>query len=96
MQAIIGCRFFTLIAVIGSLVGSILCFVEVIFKKKKKSIHIERKLREWANRDVFGFDLILFQGCFLVLESYIEDFHIVSHSLNHGQMVHIVIEAIGM
>lgn len=62
-QTIISCRFFTLIAVVGSLVGSILCFVE---------------------------------GCFLMLESYIEDFHIVSHSLDHGRMVHMVIEAIDM
>jgi hypothetical protein len=31
-QAIIDCRFFTFIAVAGSLLGSVLCFVEVIKK----------------------------------------------------------------
>ncbi|XP_020255144.1 uncharacterized protein LOC109832116 isoform X2 [Asparagus officinalis] len=60
-QAIINCRFFTLIPVVGTLVGSILCFVE---------------------------------GCFLMLESYIEGFHIVTQNLDHGRMVEMVIEGI--
>lgn len=32
VQAIIDCRFFTLFAVAGSLIGSVLCFVEVFMK----------------------------------------------------------------
>lgn len=32
VQAIVDCRFFTLFAVAGSLLGSVLCFLEVIIK----------------------------------------------------------------
>lgn len=36
------------------------------------------------------------QGCFLMLESYIEGFHIVTQNLDHGRMVEMVIEGIGI
>ncbi|KAK7251922.1 hypothetical protein RIF29_35534 [Crotalaria pallida] len=62
-RAIIDFRFFTLFAVAGSLLGSILCFVE---------------------------------GCFLVLKSYAHYFHTLSHSLDQGHLVHLLIEAIDM
>ncbi|XP_077230501.1 uncharacterized protein LOC143863654 isoform X2 [Tasmannia lanceolata] len=35
-KAIYGCRFLTLLAVSGSLVGSLLCFVKVAANEKKK------------------------------------------------------------
>ncbi|XP_016647904.1 PREDICTED: uncharacterized protein LOC103320792 isoform X1 [Prunus mume] len=61
-RGIIDCRFFTLLAVSGSLLGSVLCFVE---------------------------------GCFMVLESYFQYFHALSHKTDQGHMVHLLIEAIG-
>ncbi|KAJ4967110.1 hypothetical protein NE237_018959 [Protea cynaroides] len=71
-RAIIDCRFFTLFAVAGTLLGSILCFVE---------------------------------GCFLILESYFNYFHMMlqhsDHGHNvelqhsdHGHVVELLIEAI--
>ncbi|KAI5353937.1 hypothetical protein L3X38_006831 [Prunus dulcis] len=62
-RGIIDCRFFTLLAVAGSLLGSVLCFVE---------------------------------GCFIVLESYFQYFHALSHKTDQGHMVHLLIEAIDM
>ncbi|XP_008220738.1 PREDICTED: uncharacterized protein LOC103320792 isoform X2 [Prunus mume] len=62
-RGIIDCRFFTLLAVSGSLLGSVLCFVE---------------------------------GCFMVLESYFQYFHALSHKTDQGHMVHLLIEAIDM
>ncbi|CAL8995812.1 unnamed protein product [Prunus brigantina] len=62
-RGIIDCRFFTLLAVAGSLLGSVLCFVE---------------------------------GCFIVLESYFQYFHALSHKMDQGHMVHLLIEAIDM
>ncbi|CAL8099967.1 unnamed protein product [Prunus armeniaca] len=62
-RGIIDCRFFTLLAVAGSLLGSVLCFVE---------------------------------GCFMVLESYFQYFHALSHKTDQGHMVHLLIEAIDM
>ncbi|GMP81157.1 hypothetical protein CsSME_00035960 [Camellia sinensis var. sinensis] len=62
-RVIIDCRFFTLFAVAGSLVGSILCFVE---------------------------------GCFMVLESYFHYFNSLSQSSDHGDVMHLLIEAIDM
>ncbi|XP_019445918.1 PREDICTED: uncharacterized protein LOC109349537 [Lupinus angustifolius] len=62
-RAIIDCRFFTFLAVAGTLLGSILCFLE---------------------------------GCFLVIESYKHYFHTLSHSLEQGHLVHLLIEAIDM
>ncbi|XP_050364753.1 uncharacterized protein LOC126783343 [Argentina anserina] len=62
-KGIIDCRFFTLLAVAGSLLGSVLCFVE---------------------------------GCFIVLESYFQYFHALSHKTDQGHMVHLLIEAIDM
>ncbi|KAH0990405.1 hypothetical protein GBA52_001888 [Prunus armeniaca] len=62
-RGIMDCRFFTLLAVAGSLLGSVLCFVE---------------------------------GCFMVLESYFQYFHALSHKTDQGHMVHLLIEAIDM
>ncbi|KAE9613694.1 hypothetical protein Lalb_Chr05g0220131 [Lupinus albus] len=63
VQAIIDCRFFTFFGVAGTLLGSILCFIE---------------------------------GFFLVTESYKHYFHTLSHSLDQGHLVHLLIEAIGL
>ncbi|KAL2344603.1 hypothetical protein Fmac_005888 [Flemingia macrophylla] len=60
-RAIIDCRFFTLFAVAGSLLGSVLCF---------------------------------FEGCLLVIESYMHYFHMLSTRLDQGHLVHLLIEAI--
>ncbi|PON36241.1 hypothetical protein PanWU01x14_330010 [Parasponia andersonii] len=62
-RAIIDCRFFTLFAVGGSLLASVLCFVE---------------------------------GCFIVVESYIQYFHNLSHKADQGHVMHLLIEAIDM
>ncbi|KAF7829713.1 putative transmembrane protein [Senna tora] len=62
-KAIIDCRFFTLFGVVGSLVGSVLCFLE---------------------------------GCFLVMHSYVQYFHILSERLDQGHVVQLLIEAIDM
>ncbi|KAL5574351.1 hypothetical protein UlMin_023948 [Ulmus minor] len=63
-KVIIDCRFFSLFAVAGSLLASVLCFVE---------------------------------GCFFVIESYIQYFHTLSHrSSDHVDVVHLLIEAIDM
>ncbi|KAF1873200.1 hypothetical protein Lal_00016338 [Lupinus albus] len=62
-RAIIDCRFFTFFGVAGTLLGSILCFIE---------------------------------GFFLVTESYKHYFHTLSHSLDQGHLVHLLIEAIDM
>lgn len=35
------------------------------------------------------------QGCFIVLESYFQYFHALSHKTDQGHMVHLLIEAIG-
>lgn len=62
-RGVVDCRFFTLLAVGGSLLGSILCFVE---------------------------------GCYMVLKSYLKYFHALSHRLDMGGVVHLLIEAIDM
>ncbi|KAI4389566.1 hypothetical protein MLD38_001781 [Melastoma candidum] len=62
-KGMLDCRFFTLLAVAGSMVGSILCFVE---------------------------------GCFLVSESYVEYFHMLSQHTDTGHMVHLLVEALDM
>ncbi|PON88025.1 hypothetical protein TorRG33x02_162270 [Trema orientale] len=62
-RAIIDCRFFTLFAVAGSLLASVLCFVE---------------------------------GCFIVVESYIQYFHNLSYKADQGHVMHLLIEAIDM
>ncbi|KAI4321007.1 hypothetical protein MLD38_034431 [Melastoma candidum] len=62
-KGLIDCRFFTLLAVAGSMVGSILCFIE---------------------------------GCFLVSESYVEYFHMMSQHTDAGHMVHLLVEALDM
>ncbi|OAY22859.1 hypothetical protein MANES_18G031533v8 [Manihot esculenta] len=61
-KAIIGCGFFTLFAIAGSLLSSVLCFLE---------------------------------GCSLILESYFHYFSSLSQSSDQGQMVQLLIEAIG-
>lgn len=60
-QAIFNCRFFTLMAVVGSLAGSLLCF---------------------------------FQGCVLVMESFLEYFHASLHSIDTGHVIFLLVEAI--
>ncbi|OMO87650.1 hypothetical protein CCACVL1_08846 [Corchorus capsularis] len=62
-KVIIDCRFFTMFAVGGSLLGSILCFLE---------------------------------GCFLVLESYLQYFHSLSQKADQEHIIHLLIEAIDM
>ncbi|KAI4336923.1 hypothetical protein L6164_015394 [Bauhinia variegata] len=62
-RAILDCRFFTLLAVVGSLLGSVLCFLE---------------------------------GFFLVIETYLQYFHILSRRLDRGHLVQLLIEAIDM
>uniref|UniRef100_A0A803RAY9 Uncharacterized protein n=1 Tax=Cannabis sativa TaxID=3483 RepID=A0A803RAY9_CANSA len=62
-RGIINCRFFALFAVAGSLLGSVLCFVE---------------------------------GCFLVLQSYFQYFHNLSHKADQGHAMHSLIEATDM
>lgn len=60
-KGIMDCRFVTLFAVAGSLLGSLLCYIE---------------------------------GCFLILESYIQYFHALSRGSELGHLVHLLIEAI--
>ncbi|KAL7262023.1 hypothetical protein ACSBR1_000416 [Camellia fascicularis] len=60
-RTIVDCRFFALFAVVGSLLGSVLCFLE---------------------------------GCFLVIESYLQYFHAMSHRSDQGYVVQLLIEAI--
>lgn len=60
-KAIVDCRFFTLFAIGGSLLGSVLCFVE---------------------------------GCFLILQSYLQYFRAISHTMQQGHVVQLLIEAI--
>ncbi|GMP45130.1 hypothetical protein CsSME_00013758 [Camellia sinensis var. sinensis] len=62
-RTIVDCRFFALFAVAGSLLGSVLCFLE---------------------------------GCFLVIESYLQYFHAMSHRSDQGYVVQLLIEAIDM
>ncbi|XP_057469394.1 uncharacterized protein LOC130758483 [Actinidia eriantha] len=62
-RCIIDCRFFALFAVAGSLLGSVLCFVE---------------------------------GCFMVIESYLQYFHALSQRSDQGHVVHLLVEAIDM
>ncbi|GFY86126.1 hypothetical protein Acr_04g0008640 [Actinidia rufa] len=62
-RSIIDCRFFALFAVAGSLLGSVLCFVE---------------------------------GCFMVIELYLQYFHALSQRSDQGHVVHLLIEAIDM
>ncbi|GMY28520.1 hypothetical protein FCV25MIE_23762 [Fagus crenata] len=62
-RVFIDCRFFTLFAVAGSLLGSVLCFVE---------------------------------GCFTILESYLQYFHTMSHKSDQGHVMQLLIEAIDM
>ncbi|KAJ0981780.1 hypothetical protein J5N97_010035 [Dioscorea zingiberensis] len=62
-QGVIGCQSFTLIAVAGSLIGSVLCFVE---------------------------------GCFFVVESYIEYFRTMSQNIDQTGIIQLLIEAIDM
>ena len=40
MQMILNCRFFTLFAVAGSLIGSVLCFIEVNYLQQKKELRV--------------------------------------------------------
>ncbi|GAB2291343.1 hypothetical protein Dimus_025601 [Dionaea muscipula] len=64
-RVIVDCRFFTLFAVAGSLLGSVLCFVE---------------------------------GSFLILKSYYFGYvhSIMSQTLDHGNSLQLIIEAIDM
>ncbi|KAG6674841.1 hypothetical protein I3842_15G066900 [Carya illinoinensis] len=62
-KAIVDCRFFTLLAVAGSLLGSVLCFLE---------------------------------GCFTIVESYLQYFHSLSHKADQGHVMQLLIEAIDM
>ncbi|KAF5445038.1 hypothetical protein F2P56_034121 [Juglans regia] len=62
-RAIIDCRFFTLFAVVGSLFGSVLCFLE---------------------------------GCFTILESYLQYFHSFSDKSNQEHVMQLLIKAIDM
>ncbi|KAM3710536.1 hypothetical protein ACB098_01G039000 [Castanea mollissima] len=64
-RAIIDCRFFTLFAVAGNLLGSGLCFLE---------------------------------GCFTILEAYLQYFHTLtlSHKSDQGHVMQLLIEAIDM
>ncbi|KAK6245340.1 Uncharacterized protein family UPF0114 - like 2 [Theobroma cacao] len=62
-KVIIDSRFFTLFAVAGSLLGSVLCFME---------------------------------GCFLILESYLQYFHNLSQKSDQEHIIHLLIEAIDM
>lgn len=62
-RAIIDCRFFTLFAVAGTLLGSGLCFLE---------------------------------GCFTILEAYLQYFHALSHKSDQGHVMQLLIEAIDM
>ncbi|KAF8022889.1 hypothetical protein BT93_F0411 [Corymbia citriodora subsp. variegata] len=62
-KTIVDCRFFTLFAVAGSLLGSVLCFLE---------------------------------GCFFVIESYMEYFQSMSHMSDQGHVVQLLVEGIDM
>ncbi|XP_057975514.1 uncharacterized protein LOC131162913 [Malania oleifera] len=62
-RAIIDCRFFTLFAVAGSLVGSILCFLE---------------------------------GCFTIIESYLQYFQALSQRADQGDVMQLLIEALDL
>ncbi|XP_058220927.1 uncharacterized protein LOC131331102 [Rhododendron vialii] len=62
-RALIDCRFFALFAVAGSLLGSVLCFLE---------------------------------GFFLVIQSYVYYFNMLSQNLDQGHVVQLLIEAIDM
>ncbi|KAH7848622.1 hypothetical protein Vadar_005210 [Vaccinium darrowii] len=62
-RSVIDCRFFALFAVVGSLLGSVLCFLE---------------------------------GFFLVIESYVHYFNMLSQNSDKRHMVQLLIEAIDM
>ncbi|KAI8549756.1 hypothetical protein RHMOL_Rhmol06G0050000 [Rhododendron molle] len=62
-RALIDCRFFALFAVAGSLLGSVLCFLE---------------------------------GFFLVIQSYVYYFNMLSQNSDQGHVVQLLIEAIDM
>ncbi|KAH7848704.1 hypothetical protein Vadar_006415 [Vaccinium darrowii] len=62
-RSVIDCRFFALFAVAGSLLGSVLCFLE---------------------------------GFFLIIESYVYYFNMLSQNSDKGHMVQLLIEAIDM
>ncbi|KAG9153051.1 hypothetical protein Leryth_012315 [Lithospermum erythrorhizon] len=62
-KVIVDCRFFTLFAVAGSMIGSVLCFME---------------------------------GCFLVVESYLQYFHALAQRSDQGHIMQLLIESIDM
>ncbi|KAJ6813796.1 uncharacterized protein M6B38_143240 [Iris pallida] len=62
-KGVVGCQYFTLIAVAGSLIGSILCFLE---------------------------------GCFLVLESFLQYSHTMYQRVEQGGTIELLIQAIDM
>lgn len=62
-KAIVDCRFFTLFAVAGSLLGSVLCFLE---------------------------------GCFIIIESYMEYFQSMSQMSHQGHVVQLLVEGLDM
>lgn len=92
------CRFFAMFAVGGSLLSSLLCFVEVLirsdnslethdyffFFRFKKIIQILKDI------------VILLQGFSLIVESYFRYFHSLAQGSEQEHLVHLVIEAMGI
>ena len=102
-QAIIDCRFFTLFAVAGTLLGSGLCFLEVtayfFFQQKFRTVTL--LLFSFFYTYIFlsnnDKDIInCMQGCFTILEAYLQYFHTLSHKSDQGHVMQVLIEAIGI
>lgn len=96
MQVVIDSRFFTMLAVAGTLLGSVLCFLEVnilFFVSTRKLIYSNKNVS-----NLMFFFLYHFQGCFIILESYLQYLQALSHGSgsDHGHhMVQLLIEAMG-
>ena len=101
-QAIIDCRFFTLFAVAGTLLGSGLCFLEVMayfFSQQKfrtmTLLLFSSFIRIFlSNNDKDIVNCV--QGCFTILEAYLQYFHTLSHKSDQGHVMQLLIEAIGI
>ena len=101
VQAIIDCRFFTLFAVAGTLLGSGLCFVEVtayfFFQQKFRTMTLFSFFFTYIFLSNNDKDIInCMQGCFTILEAYLQYFHALSHKSDQGHVMQLLIEAIGI
>ncbi|KAL8153975.1 hypothetical protein V2J09_011735 [Rumex salicifolius] len=92
-RVIIDCRFFTFLAVAGSLLGSILCFVEVYYTQCWKESYFYLV--------IFIFLMCfstsgMFQGFIMILRSYLHYLEAILHKLDHRNTVELLVEAIDM